>query len=222
VLEADRVDPAIERIALALRRPADLGPEVDRSVMAAIRAAPLMVAGRPPRARRTSAWTWLVRPRPVRLSISPLGALAAAGIAIVAALFGLRREQPVRVADDGMRKTGEFPVTGEFPAISKGKPASLRDTVFVKEFYIVAPTAKEVALVGDFNDWDQRRTLLRPVKNGNGVWSVAVRLSPGVYSYAFLIDGTEWKADPTKPPVMGDDFGRPSSVITVAREGMST
>jgi hypothetical protein len=164
-----------------------------------------------------------VRPRPVRLSISPLGALAAAAIAIVAALFGLRREASVDRVAEQRQNSGDSPrVTGEFPAISKAKPAPVHDTIFVKEFYIVAPTAKQVALVGDFNDWDQRRTLLKPVKNSEGVWSVAVRLAPGVYSYAFLIDGKEWKADPTKPPVVGDDFGRPSSVITVAREGMST
>ncbi|AHG92077.1 glycoside hydrolase family 13 domain protein [Gemmatirosa kalamazoonensis] len=220
MLEDEGVDATIERMAIALRRPEDLGPGIDRGVMAAIRAAPLMVAAAPRVSRAPSKWAWLVRPRPVRFSVSPLGALAAAGIAIVAALFGLRREQPsVRVAED-LRHTGEFPrATGEFPAISKGKPAP--DTVFVTKFYIVAPGAKQVALVGDFNDWDQAKTKLTPVKNGNGLWSIDVQLPPGVYSYAFLIDG-EWKADPRAPRVAGDDFGRPSSIVTVAREGMST
>ena len=221
MLEDDGVDATVERMALALRGPVDLGPGVDRAVMAAIRAAPLMVAGAPRVSRAPSPWAWLVRPRPVRFTISPLGALAAAGIAIVAALFGLRREQPSDRVAENLRQTGEFPrATGEFPAISKGKPAP--DTVFVTKFYIVAPGAKQVTLVGDFNDWDQRKNKLAPVQNGNGMWAVDVNLPAGVYSYAFLIDGKEWRADPRAPRVAGDDFGRPSSVITVAREGMST
>ena len=211
MLEDEGGDATIERMALALRQPVDLGPEVDRAVMAAIRAAPLRVAGVP---RQRSAWAWLVRPRSVRFNITPIGALAAAGIAIVAALFGLRRDQPTDRVADTQRQTGEFPVAS--------RPAPVHDTVFVTKFYLVAPTAKQVALVGDFNDWDREKTPLKPVQNGNGTWSVDVHLPPGVYSYAFLVDGKEWKADPRAPRSVGDDFGRPSSVITVVREGMST
>jgi AMP-activated protein kinase-like protein len=218
VREDEGADATIERMALALRRPVDLGPEVDRAVMAAIRAAPLMVAGavRPPRAR--SRWSWLVRPRSVRFSVSPLGALAAAGVAIVAALLGLRRDTSVdrRVAER-REPTG---VTGEFPAVA-AKGAPVQDTVFVTRFVVAAPGAKQVALLGDFNDWKRQQTLLKPVKNEQGLWSVDVQLQPGVYSYAFLIDGKEWKADPRAPRKLGDDFGQPTSVITV-REGMSS
>ena len=221
MLEDEVTEPEVERIALALRRPVDLGPEVDRAVMAAIRAAPLMVAPASPAVRvrdaRGGVWGWLVRPRPVRLSISPIGALAAAGIAIVAALFGLRRDHAVdRTAE--MRQTGEFPVpvTQEHPVV-----ASKTDTVFVTRFVFVAPSAKQVSLVGDFNDWDQRATQLRPVENGNGMWTVEVPLRPGVYEYAFLVDGKEWKTDPDAPRSSGDDYGRPNSVVTV-REARST
>jgi hypothetical protein len=214
VLEDEGGDATIERMALALRRPVDLGPEVDRSVMAAIRAAPLMVAGSVRMPRPRSRWSWLVRPRSVRFSVSPLGALAAAGVAIVAALVGLRRDTSV----DQMAERRD--VTGEFPAVAKSAPA--RDTVFVTRFILVAPGAKQVALVGDFNDWKRQQTMLKPVQNGNGMWSVDVQLPAGVYSYAFLVDGKEWKADPRAPRKLGDDFGQPTSVITVAREGMSS
>ena len=43
-------------------------------------------------------------------------------------------------------------------------------------------------------------------------------LPPGRYAYAFLVDGQRWIADPAAPPAVGDDFGRPSSVVTVGTD----
>jgi hypothetical protein len=235
VREDEVVDPAVERIALALRRPVDLGPDVDRAVMAAIHAAPLMVApSAAPSARpavrsvaRPGVWGWLVRPRAIRVSVTPIGALAAASIALVAALFGLRRGDAVdRTAEQ--RQTGEFPVpvTQEHAVVANVGAANVGaakagpDTVFVTRFVFVAPSAKQVSLVGDFNDWDHKAAPLVPVANGNGMWTVEVPLPPGVYEYAFLVDGKEWKTDPEAPRV-GGDFGHPNSVVTV-REARST
>lgn len=217
MLEHDDTDPVVERMALALRGSVDLGSDIDRAVMSAIRAAPLRVAPGAATAapRRTSPWSWLVRPRSLRLSVSPLGALAAAGIAIVAALIGLRRDGGIdRTAE--LSKTGEFKVTGEHPAVA-ATASRTRDTVFINRFVFVAPDAKAVSLVGDFNDWDQSKTPLRKV--ANGLWTADVALPDGAYKYSFLVDGQTWKADPAAPRAVGDDFGRPSSLITV-REGV--
>jgi hypothetical protein len=54
------------------------------------------------------------------------------------------------------------------------------------------------------------------------MWSVELPLAPGSYTYSFLIDGKEWKADPASPSAVGDDFGIPTSIKTVAPKGMST
>jgi hypothetical protein len=218
-------------LVAALRAPADLGPGVDTAVMAAVRLAPPLAvvpggadatsvrrqaprvaASRNPIVRGAR---WLARPRPVR--ISPLGALAAAGIAI-AAVFGLRRDGDRR---NEMAATGEHPfaATGEFPAPAAHAAAAARtrDTVFVTRFVLVAPDAKQVTLVGDFNDWDRSATPLVPVAAGGqgGVWTVDLPLTAGRYSYAFLVDGHRWTPDPAAPRAVGDDFGRPSSVVTV-------
>jgi hypothetical protein len=216
VLE-DVADHEIERIARELRRPADLGPAVDAAVMAAIHAAPLMVAGRAPaaHARRGGGMRWLMRARTVRLRVSPIGALAAAGLTI-AAIFGLRRAEENRVAE--MRRTEEHPVpsTGEYRVPQQ---VAKTDTVYVQRFVFVAPDAKQVALAGDFNDWDASRTRL--VKSDHpGMWTADVPLSPGRYSYSFVVDGERWVADPRAPRAVGDDFGRPSSTVTV-REAQS-
>lgn len=180
---------------------------------------------------------WLARPRPVR--VSPLGALMAAGLAF-AAVFGLRREPPRPTRS--MARTGEFPaVTGEFasapatgaataalpapPVLPAAAPtaaapaaAPVHDTVFVTRFVLVAPGAKQVSLVGDFNDWDQQATpLVRAT--GGGTWTVELPLTAGRYNYAFLVDGHRWTADPAAPPAapraVADDYGQPSSVVTV-------
>lgn len=82
----------------------------------------------------------------------------------------------------------------------------------VLQFVLVAPQAASVSLVGDFNDWDPKRS---PMQTAQGVWATVLRLAPGRYRYAFLVNGTEWRADPAAPPARDDEFGTPGSVVTV-------
>ncbi len=84
------------------------------------------------------------------------------------------------------------------------------------QFVLVAPQASTVALVGDFNDWDPARS---PMQTAQGVWATTVPLAPGRYRYAFLVNGVEWRADPGAPRARDDEFGTPSSVITVGGNG---
>jgi AMP-activated protein kinase-like protein len=83
------------------------------------------------------------------------------------------------------------------------------------EFVLRTAADSTVALVGDFNDWNPRATPLRPTSDS--VWSVVVPLRPGRYRYTFVVDGTRWSRDPSAPKALEDDFGRPTSVITVAQ-----
>jgi hypothetical protein len=166
-------------------------------------------------ARRRGRLGWLLQPRTVRFRVSPLGAVAAAGIA-VAALLGLRREAE-RAGEQERRLagTGEFPVaTGEFPAVSRGGRPATPDTVFVTRFVFVAPDAKQVSIAGDFNDWDTASIRLVKDSRHENLWTADVPLRPGRYDYAFYVDG-KWLADPAAPRAVGDDFGRPSSTVTV-------
>ena len=84
------------------------------------------------------------------------------------------------------------------------------------QFVLVAPQAASVSLVGDFNDWDPARS---PMQTAHGVWATVVPLAPGRYRYAFLVNGVEWRADPGAPHAMDDEFGTPSSVVTVGGRG---
>src|SRR5256885_940073 len=82
-------------------------------------------------------------------------------------------------------------------------------------FVVVAPRAATVSLVGDFNDWDAARTPMQRTRTGESVWTAVIPLTPGRYRYAFLVDGVAWLADPTAPAARDDEFGAPSSVVTV-------
>lgn len=97
------------------------------------------------------------------------------------------------------------------------RPWATADTRF--RFELVAPQAGSVALVGDFNDWDPRRTPMTFLSRERGVWAAELPLGPGRYRYAFLLDGARWQADPRAPAAVDDDFGTPSSVLTVEGRG---
>jgi hypothetical protein len=81
-------------------------------------------------------------------------------------------------------------------------------------FIFVAPNAKRVALVGDFNLWDPARAPMHRIA-GTDAWEVDLALPPGRHAYAFVVDG-DVTADPSAPRTAGDDFGRPSSVVLVS------
>jgi hypothetical protein len=180
-------DPLIARVADALRRPAPLSPDFDARVMAAVRRAA------PPLPVR--AWRWLREPRVI--AVSPIGGLAmAAGIAGVMFV--------------GVWSAWTSDVRRQASDVSVSAAAAGRSVV---TFMLVAPAARSVALAGDFNDWDAARTPLR--REGSGLWTLDVPLVPGRYLYAFVVDGGRFVADPAAPRAGGDDFGTPTSVVTV-------
>jgi 1,4-alpha-glucan branching enzyme len=82
-------------------------------------------------------------------------------------------------------------------------------------FALPAPKAISVAVAGSFNGWDAgAHRLAGP--DEHGIWTVTLPLPPGRYEYLFVINGTEWAADPSAPAV-DDGFGGRNSVIVVGR-----
>ena len=80
-------------------------------------------------------------------------------------------------------------------------------------FSLEAPQASQVSLVGDFNNWDPAATPL--AKGAAGRWEAVVALTPGRYQFTYVVDGRRWVRDSSLPQAVGDDFGQPTSVITV-------
>jgi hypothetical protein len=85
-------------------------------------------------------------------------------------------------------------------------------------FSVVAPAARRVSLVGDFNVWDPRGVAMHRATDGH-TWTVDVALPPGRHAFAYMVDG-RLRADPAAAKAVEDDFGSPSSVIVVARRGL--
>lgn len=191
----DREDEMIGRVVESLRTPAAPDAAADARIMAAVRAE--AAAQRAPAALRVvrGGWRWLREPRSVAITPLAAGALAAG---LVLAAFGVARMSAGR----------DRAVVAAAPA-----PAAARTDTVVVQFVLVAPGARSVTLVGDFNGWDSSATPLSG--SSSGLWSVALPLRPGRHQYAFVVDGARWVADPAAPRALGDDFGAPSSVVTV-------
>ena len=186
----DAPDPVIERVAAELLRHAAPGADFDARVMAGVR--------RSPPSAVVSAWSWLREPRTV--AVSPLGGLAlAAGLA--ALVVGTWLWGP------GVRSPSS---PSSSLASASSQPLASGSVTFV----LLAPRARTVALAGDFNEWDPARTPLTRAASG-GLWTVEMPLAPGRYTYSFVVDGRTFVADPVAPRAVGDDFGTPTSVVTV-------
>lgn len=172
-------------------------PEARARIMAAVRAsgaAPRSGAGR---------WAWR----------SPgVGLLAAASIAGIIALVRAHGisyvPAPVPGVETGIdRQSGRAAVAE--PALARGAGASENASVRV-QFVLVAPSAKSVAVVGDFNDWNPAAT---PLESVRGMWSSEAIVSVGRHDYAFVVDGTRWIADPSAPRAPADELGGGYSVL---------
>jgi hypothetical protein len=135
---------------------------------------------------------WLLNPATVR--ISPLVAgLVTAAFVLVLMLPG--RAAPPVVAGTSGGTGGAAPV------------------VYV-QFMLEAPGATTVAVAGDFSEWEPTFTL--DDADGDGVWTGRVPVRPGVHSYMFVIDGTEWQTDPRAERYQDDGFGNRNAVLAVA------
>jgi hypothetical protein len=187
----------MRRIARELR---EASPEINRSfderVMAAVRSLP--------RHAKATLWGRITAPR--TFTVKPLGwSLLAASVALFA-MFGVNR------AVDDVRVASKPIVTAMFPKSVVPKPPQR------VQFVLVAPDAKKVAVVGDFNGWDVRHAGYQAQHRGGGVWSVTAPVPIGHHRYSFVVDDSVWVADPMAPRVMDNDYGVANSAIVVEEQ----
>jgi hypothetical protein len=186
--------PYVELIAREAKRPVVTDAAAKARIMAAVRVQPIP--------RHAPVWQRLLEPR--AFTISPLRTgLIAAGLVGIGLIAG------VTLNNRGVRNTDGQPHVAFAPTQSPVSP----DTVV--KFVYVAPSAKSVYVVGDFNDWDATKTpMVRTATDG--AWTASLPMAAGRHLYGFLVDGT-WMADPTAPRAPDDGFGRVSSVKLVHR-----
>lgn len=83
----------------------------------------------------------------------------------------------------------------------------------LREFMFKAPEAREVYLVGDFNNWRiSGESLLW--RKGEDLWQKRLFLGPGRYRYKFVIDG-QWVTDPLNDHLEPNPYGGVDSVVEI-------
>lgn len=82
-------------------------------------------------------------------------------------------------------------------------------------FYLPAAVkAESVHLVGDFNDWDEQVTPMKPLKDGR--FAATLELEPGKeYQFRYLVNQTEWHNDWEADKYVPNPFSGDNSVIIV-------
>ncbi len=88
-----------------------------------------------------------------------------------------------------------------------GSANRLYDFSFKKE------GAKEVHIVGDFNNWSVSNQSLLWQKEKD-IWQKRLSLEPGRYRYKFVVDG-EWTTDPSNHSIEPNPYGGLDSVLEV-------
>ena len=188
------LDPYVQEIVMEARRPVTIDAAARRRLMDAIRAEPV-----PARRGRLSLLF-----EPHRFSLPPIATVAmAAGLVGIGVLGGL-----------AIHRDGRLPIE-RAPRVGVGYPR-LPESVSPRaiKFVLVAPKAAHVSLVGDFNGWDASRNPMT-AQGTDGTWTVFVPLQPGLHTYSFVVDGTNFVADPAAPIAPDDGYGHKSSLVLV-------
>ena len=80
------------------------------------------------------------------------------------------------------------------------------------QFAFSAPAARQVCLVGDFNNWDTKAGRMH--RGPDGVWHLGVALKPGRYEYRFFADEM-WCNDPAAQQKAKNSMGTENCVRIV-------
>ena len=100
-----------------------------------------------------------------------------------------------------------FIITGGLLFVEKNKSSEV-----AVEFTLAMPEAESVSIAGDFNGWDSSNAKL--IKK-NGVWTAVIKVKPGRYQYAFVVNGGKWLPDPNALKFVDSGFGGKNSIIEV-------
>ena len=81
-------------------------------------------------------------------------------------------------------------------------------------FHLQDPSAKSVAVMGSFNNWDPEGYEMTQDPD-TGLWSLQLNLDAGRHEYVFWVDNQRIAPDPGADLVREDDFGNRNSVLFI-------
>jgi len=90
---------------------------------------------------------------------------------------------------------------------------SARRNVKPVVFICHAPQAQRVSVIGEFNQWNPGRHVMK--RQSDGAWRIEIPLSHGYHQYAFVVDGQRL-LDPRGYGVARDAQNEPVSLIAVS------
>ncbi|HEV8598761.1 MAG TPA: glycogen-binding domain-containing protein [Gemmatimonadales bacterium] len=106
----------------------------------------------------------------------------------------------------GPRPPKPLPKPAGVPAVQPG----------LTRLSLAAPQASRVEVAGDWSHWNT----VQLSRTANGVWYVDLAIPPGVYRYAFRIDGKSWEV-PKGVAAVNDGFGGKSAWLSVRGSGQT-
>jgi hypothetical protein len=200
--DADR-DPMLDRAISELRTLPPLDRDAVARIVAAAASARVSAADDDermptPGVRRSLRWSWVV------------GIAAAAGLAgflARGAWMSSRHADPVPSTRTVAGPAASVRAAADVDADARPVP---------KQFVLDNATARRVALVGDFNNWNPSATPLArdPV---SGLWTTVVSIAPGRHVYGYLVDDSVLMLDPRAPKIKDPALGVEGSVVIVGK-----
>jgi 1,4-alpha-glucan branching enzyme len=93
--------------------------------------------------------------------------------------------------------------------VLKSKPVCKVTFRFTKD---ILEGAEKVALVGDFNNWDEKALEMKKLKSGE--FTTLIELEKGKsYEFRYLVNGTEWFNDTEADGYVNNKFGVENCVV---------
>ena len=102
------------------------------------------------------------------------------------------------------------------PMPVRAAAATAVDIALVPQSFVFEnASARHVAVVGDFNNWNPTATPMTRAEGG--LWSAIVPMLPGRHVYGFMVNDSVFTLDPRTPKARDPDFGTDASVVMVGR-----
>jgi hypothetical protein len=192
-------DPIVQRAVDELRRLPALDHDAVRRITGAAAAARLSPADDPVTMPARSRMRWWIT----------IGAAAAA--AVVG--FIARDLVPTPAAPtESVRATA---ATAPTPVVAVGSNNAAVPLV-PQQFVLESSSARRVAVVGDFNNWNPNATPMTRPSDG-ALWSAIVPIAPGRHMYGFIVNDSLFMLDPRSEKARDPDLGSDVSVRMVER-----
>lgn len=203
-MQNDEIDSCLQPLVNSLRELPESDPRAVKRVLARIR----HYDGRP-NARRRALRRYFSRQS---------GWWAAAAVVVVGAGVTLFARAALR--SSAYESATLIPVVGDgsptpvLSAVDAGEDSLSAERIVARRFTIRSLEARQVSLVGDFNQWNPRQHRLH--RDGKtATWYITVELPAGLHKYAFIVNDSVWTTDPSAVRTVDRDFGVTSSLVLV-------